>query len=193
MQAGVVAVSAGICMAAGWWIVHHNHQQAAAAPAVALVAKVEPVKPVKAPAVVAEPKPVEKPAPPPAKPQAAPKPVEKLPVVIAPTPAPPPPPAKSASTPATTNLTFQKDIAPILQAKCVLCHGDRNKFKGGLDARTLRSLEKGGDSGPAINRQDPETSPLWDSVASGQMPPGKNKLTEAEKKKLHDWLVGGGK
>ena len=110
--------------------------------------------------------------------------------------APAPPLLPSPSRPVenrTTTLTFQKDILPILQSKCVLCHGDRNKFKGSLDARTLRTLEKGGESGPAINRQEPELSPLWDAVSSGQMPPGKVKLSEPEKKKLHDWLVGGGK
>jgi hypothetical protein len=190
IQVGVVVVSAGVCMAAGWWIVHHNQQQPAAPHA---VAKVEPPKPKP---TAASPTP---PPPPAAKPQSAPKPVEKPPVIEVPPPAgapilpPTPPPAIPAAPPVTTNLTFQKDIAPILQSKCVLCHGDRNKFKGGLDVRTLRSLEKGGDSGPAINHNNPETSPLWDSVANGQMPPGKNKLSDVEKKKLHDWLVGGGK
>lgn len=150
---------------------------------------VKPIKPIKPAVVVAEPpKPAEKPAPPP-----PPKPVEKPAAVVTPTPPPTPPPAKPVTPPSTPTLTFQRDIQPILRAKCVLCHGDRNKFKGGLDVRTLRTLEKGGDSGPAINRQDPETSPLWDSVANGQMPPGKSKLSDSEKKKLHDWLVGGGK
>jgi hypothetical protein len=135
---------------------------------------------------------VTKPVPPPPpkeSPKPAAKPVERDEPIVPPQPAPPKPAEKL-----TTTLSFQKDIQPILQAKCVLCHGDKNKFKGGLDARTLRSLEKGGDTGPAINRQQPELSPLWDTVSTGQMPPGKNnKLSESEKKKLHDWLVGGAK
>jgi hypothetical protein len=199
LQVGAVVLLAGFCMAAGWWGVHHNDQTTLtlATTVGPDVVKAEPakpvvvVKPVEIPA--APPKPVEKPA-------APPKPVEKpvapppMPIAKPSTPPPPPPPTppKSPDKP-TTTLTFQKDILPILQARCVLCHGDKNKFKGGLDVRTLRTLEKGGESGPAINRQDPETSPLWDSVSSGTMPPGKTKLSESEKKKLHDWLVGGGK
>jgi mono/diheme cytochrome c family protein len=190
LQAGAVVFLAGLCMAAGWWFVHRGENVVAPRPSAPVIAKAEwtkpaiPLQPIENPPA---PKAVEKPIdPPPTKPTS--KSITPPPAPSQPAPAP----KASAEKPKTT-LTFQKDIQPILQAKCVLCHGDRNKFKGGLDLRTLRNLEKGGESGPAINRQDPETSPLWDSVSSGQMPPGKNKLSESEKKKLHDWLVGGGK
>jgi Planctomycete cytochrome C len=198
LEIGAVAVLAGFCMAAGWWIVHGRNSQASApAPQLALT---PPAKP--APQMVVGPEPAkpvdkraDKPTAPPS-PKDAPKPPAKPTIPetkpSVPPPSPPPAPPKSADKP-TTTLTFQKDIQSILQAKCILCHGDKNKFKGNLDLRTLRSLEKGGDSGPAINRQDPETSPIWDSVSSGQMPPGKTKLSESEKKKLHEWIVGGGK
>jgi outer membrane biosynthesis protein TonB len=180
---------AGFCMAAGWWLMH-GRGAAEATP----VAKPEPVKVAaakpSAPAVEAPAKAVEKPIPPPSPPKES-KPEKSVTPPAKPTP-PPAPPPKPIEKPATT-LTFQKDILPILQAKCVLCHGDKNKVKGGLDVRTLRSLEKGGEGGPAINRQNPETSPLWDTVSTGQMPPGKTKLSDSEKKKLHDWLVGGAK
>ncbi|HEY1376591.1 MAG TPA: c-type cytochrome domain-containing protein [Gemmataceae bacterium] len=198
LQAVAVVMLAGFCMAAGWWLFHGRTPPPAESPP---LAKAEPAKPGKA--VVVEPaKPVEKPAAPvaPLPPVKAPaKPVEK-PVEKPAAPAPPPPmPVTPAPAPppkpATTTLTFQRDILPILKAKCAGCHGDgRGKLKGGLDVRSVRALEKGGDGGPAIDRQNPEVSPLWDTVATGQMPPGKStKLTESEKKKLHDWIVGGGK
>jgi mono/diheme cytochrome c family protein len=104
----------------------------------------------------------------------------------------PPPPAPKPSPPAVA-LTFQADVLPILRTKCVSCHGANNKLKGGFDVRTLSALLKGGESGPAIDRAAPDQSYLWDSVATGRMPPGKTKLTEVEKKKLHDWLLGGAK
>jgi hypothetical protein len=199
LQAGAVVLLAGFCMAAGWWGVHRNDRATPTSVTAALPesAKVEPAKPaaIVKPAEVpaAPPKPVEKPAGPskPAEKPMAPPPMPVAKPSVPPAPAPPLPPKPAIKS--TTTLTFQKDILPILQAKCVLCHGDRNKFKGGLDARTLRTLEKGGESGPAINRQDPETSPILDSVSSGAMPPGKTKLNDSEKKKLHDWLVGGGR
>ena len=84
---------------------------------------------------------------------------------------------------------------PILKTKCYSCHGEnKKKLKGGLDVSTLAALRKGGDSGPAINSAAPEMSPLWETVASGQMPPGKStKMDASEKRKLHDWIVGGAK
>jgi hypothetical protein len=190
LQIAGVVVLAGFCMAAGWWLMHGRDTPSPASFANAEPVTVAAVTPI-APAVAKPVRSVEKPSPPP------PPPAEPKPEKPAVPPAKPmlpsvPPPQKPAEKP-TTTLTFQKDILPILQAKCVLCHGDKNKFKGGLDLRTLRTLEKGGESGPAINRQEPELSPLWDSVSSGQMPPGKIKLSDSEKKKLHDWLVGGGK
>jgi mono/diheme cytochrome c family protein len=188
LQIAAVVMLAGFSMAAGWWFMHGRDL-----PAPVSVAKLEPVKVdgVKPAALAVAPsvQPVERPPPPPLPPT---EPKPEKPATPPAKPITPPPPPKPADKP-TTTLTFQKDIQPILQGKCVLCHGDKNKFKGGLDVRTVRTLEKGGETGPAINRQEPELSPLWDAVSSGQMPPGKNKLSESEKKKIHDWLVGGGK
>jgi hypothetical protein len=181
-QIAAVVMLASFCMAAGWWWMHGRETPSPAPIANHVSVNTDVVKPA-TPVVVKPVQPVEKPVQPPTA-------ISEQPV--APPIKPSAPPPKPADKP-TTTLTFQKDILPILQAKCVLCHGDRNKFKGGLDVRTLRTLEKGGDTGPAINRQEPELSPLWDSVSSGQMPPGKNKLSDSEKKKLHDWLIGGGK
>jgi hypothetical protein len=106
---------------------------------------------------------------------------------------PPKPTSKPIPAPSTAALTFQKDILPILQAKCITCHGTKDKLKGGLDVRSVAALLRGGDSGPGINRRVPEQSLIWEVVAADQMPPGKGKLTEAEKSKLHAWLQGGAK
>jgi hypothetical protein len=97
-----------------------------------------------------------------------------------------PPPRPAAPPP-----TFRADIRPILQAKCVTCHGTSDKLKGGLDVRTVAAILKGGESGPALVRGEPERSPLWEAVATDQMPPGKVKLTPAEKEKLRRWIAGG--
>lgn len=204
VEIGAVVVLAGFFMAAGWYFLGQHTPDPAP-----VAANARPETKATKPAIVVEPaKPVEKPAapavptPPPSVVKEPPQPVEKpveKPAAPTPPPAPPvakptPPPPKPTA-PATTNLIFARDIFPMLKNKCWSCHGEnKKKLKGGLDVSTLALLEKGGDSGPALNRKDPETSPLWDTVASGQMPPGKsNKLSESEKKKLHDWIVGGGK
>jgi hypothetical protein len=196
VQAAVVVLLAGTCMAAGWWLFHRPADSPfpapTAAPEVAQRRPAEPTGP-KAAVETQPPKPVAAPvvkqSPPPAEPPSA-----KLATPASPPPAPKvdvPRPQPAAPKPA-ANLTFQKEILPLFQAKCISCHG-ANKKKGDLDVRSLTALLKGGDSGPAIDRQAPERSVLWESVAADRMPPGKNKFTESEKKKLHDWLLGGAK
>jgi len=191
VEVGGAVVLAAIFMAAGWLL--FGRDRTAVPPASdrpRAEAKVTP----RSPALVAElPKPVENPA----AIAAPPMPVApSLPKAVeTPVPSAEPPPPPKPTVPSVTNLTFQRDILPVLKAKCVNCHGEnKRKLKGGLDVSTVKSLEKGGDGGPALNRQQPDLSLLWESVASGQMPPGKGtKLTESEKKKLHDWIVGGGR
>ncbi len=85
---------------------------------------------------------------------------------------------------------FEKDVLPILQAKCLRCHGT-DKRKGDLDARSRPALLKGGESGPSLLPGSPEKSLLWVKVAGDKMPPGKDKLTGAEKMTLRAWIEGG--
>jgi hypothetical protein len=92
-----------------------------------------------------------------------------------------------------TSSAFETQVLPILQAKCVVCHGGRAK-KGELDVRTVAGLKKGGENGAAVVPGDLNTSVLWEFISNNKMPPGKSgKLTAAEKKTIQDWIVGGAK
>lgn len=86
---------------------------------------------------------------------------------------------------------FSKDIAPVLKAKCLSCHGGE-KRKGGLDMRTLESIVAGGDNGAAVVPGNKEKSMLWTQIRDGDMPPeGKPQLTPAEKDLIANWLSQG--
>ncbi len=89
--------------------------------------------------------------------------------------------------------SFNANVRPILKAYCFECHGEGEKLKAGLDVRLSRFLAKGGDSGPAIVSRKPEKSLLLDRVSSGDMPPGKKKLTAAEIATLKAWIAAGAK
>lgn len=111
-------------------------------------------------------------------------------------PDPEPVPKKTEPTPPSVpSVLFAKDIQPIFKAKCTLCHGDTKSLKGGLDLRTLASIEKGGDSGKALVAGDLEKSSIWDWVEVDQMPPpeAKNPLTPEEKTLIKNWILGDGK
>jgi mono/diheme cytochrome c family protein len=86
---------------------------------------------------------------------------------------------------------FPDDIRPILQAKCVRCHGDKRR-SADLDLTTPASILKGGESGPAVVPGKPDKSPLYEKVHVGKMPPGKkDPVSEAEVDIIHRWIVGG--
>jgi mono/diheme cytochrome c family protein len=99
------------------------------------------------------------------------------------------PPSPPVPAPSLAVVAFDSHVLPIFEKKCISCHGGLKK-RGGLDLRTEAALRRGGDSGPAIQPGAPEASPLWESIASGRMPPGRNnKLSDADKRTIRDWLA----
>ena len=54
----------------------------------------------------------------------------------------------AAETGAGAEELFTRRVAPLLQEKCLACHGnDEKKIKAGYDMRSLETATRGGDSG----------------------------------------------
>ncbi|MFN7934741.1 MAG: PSD1 and planctomycete cytochrome C domain-containing protein [Bryobacteraceae bacterium] len=85
---------------------------------------------------------------------------------------------------------FEKDVLPLLTAKCAKCHTGV-EAQGSLDIRTRASLVKGGKSGPAFLSGEPDRSLLIARVRTAQMPPGGPKLEDAEIDLLRRWIEVG--
>jgi len=95
----------------------------------------------------------------------------------------PPADAESRERPSTpeTNAaaplaTFAGDVAPILEAKCVGCHGE-DKRKGRLALHTREAIEKGGADGAVLTPGSAATSALIERMQlpsddDDHMPPG---------------------
>ena len=66
--------------------------------------------------------------------------------------------------------TFETEVRPILARYCQTCHGD-DPQEARLDLRTVSTLLRGGESGPAAVRGEPHQSLLIDLIQQGQMPP----------------------
>jgi hypothetical protein len=85
---------------------------------------------------------------------------------------------------------FQDRVLPLLQARCISCHGPE-KQKGGLRLDSRAAVLKGGDSGPAIVAGDPTKSLLFQAVAQThaelKMPP-KEKLAADQVEALQRWI-----
>lgn len=86
--------------------------------------------------------------------------------------------------------SFENDILPLLAKKCHDCHGGDLR-EARLDLRTLSSMLRGGENGPAVVRGVRQTSLLVEKVASGEMPPGKEKLSPAELALIRQWVKSG--
>ena len=84
--------------------------------------------------------------------------------------------------------TFQHDVLPLLEKKCVSCHGAGNPVMAGLDLRTLTGVMAGSSNGPVVIPGNPDGSKLWLMVRDGKMPMGGEPLSNAEKQLVRDWI-----
>ena len=51
------------------------------------------------------------------------------------------------------DISFERDVAPILVKRCIECHDAKQK-KGGLDLTSFKALSQGGDSGEIVKHGD---------------------------------------
>jgi hypothetical protein len=99
-------------------------------------------------------------------------------------------------------VSFKKDVMPILQASCLECHsgpGGKGTGKSGLLMDTYEHLMKGTKYGPVV---DPgySVNSVFIQVIEGKqvdpsirMPHGGVELSAASKKILKDWVDQGAK
>ena len=89
---------------------------------------------------------------------------------------------------------FEKQVRPVLAARCYECHSTQKKIKGGLALDTREATLKGGETGPAVVAGEPEKSLMIEAVRYKnhdlQMPP-KGRLSDGEIKTLEDWIKRG--
>jgi len=87
---------------------------------------------------------------------------------------------------------FAKDIAPLLEAKCLECHSDGIR-KGELSLATRADWLSGGDDGPAIIEGDSTGSHLIEKITgpNPDMPKDGEPFTEAEVALIEKWIDAG--
>ncbi len=90
-----------------------------------------------------------------------------------------------------TPVDFERDVWPVVAVHCSACHGEHEP-KGGLDLRTVNSMLRGGESGPALVKSDAEASLLLKRVVDGEMPPaGERKLSANAIEVVRAWIRAG--
>ena len=94
-------------------------------------------------------------------------------------------------------IVTQHDVFPVLQLRCVVCHGGRSQ-QGKLDLRSRESILRGGKSGPAAVLGKPEDSLLLKKIHDGTMPPRRDLVAASIKviepgeiEKVTRWIADG--
>ena len=90
----------------------------------------------------------------------------------------------------TATVSFANDVLPILQSRCVNCHGG-DRTEEGLVLKTYADLMTGSDNGPVITAGDTEDSLLVELVSSQEMPKKGPKLTPPQIQLIIDWVSQG--
>ncbi len=90
-------------------------------------------------------------------------------------------------------VSFTKEILPILANNCFKCHGEAQQLSG-LDLRSRDGMLKGGKNGPALAAGNAQGSRLYRRVAGlepPRMPFGGPYLSDAQMAVLRDWISQG--
>lgn len=106
----------------------------------------------------------------------------------APAPVESSPTAESA--PAGATVSFANDILPLLQSRCLGCHGG-DRTSAGLSIKSYADVMSGSENGPVITAGDAENSLLVELVTTQKMPKRGPKLTPAEVQLITDWINQG--
>ena len=99
----------------------------------------------------------------------------------------------TSSSPGGGEVSFNEHVLPILQARCIMCHGSSSGF-GGFDASNYNGVMTSGQRGPWVKAGDAANSPLIKllQATSSFMPPTGN-LPGSEIQTIIDWINAGAK
>ncbi len=108
-------------------------------------------------------------------------------------PAAEPSAATDAPAAQSTLIDFKTQVEPILQRRCLECHGAEHR--GGLRLDSRAGAAAGGDSGKPILGAPLATNELYQRIASGdrtyRMPKNADPLDESEIETIKQWVVQG--
>jgi len=89
-------------------------------------------------------------------------------------------------------VSFSKDVQPILQSRCINCHGGQKTQKG-LDMTSYDKLMAGSENGPVVIPGSLDKSNFIQMVLQGKMPKSGPKLLPAQVQMLENWVTAGAK
>jgi len=98
-----------------------------------------------------------------------------------------PPTSDSAQT---ATVSFSVDVLPILQSRCVNCHGG-DRIEEGLIMKSFADILAGSENGPIVTPGDADNSLMAEMIVSQKMPKRGPKLTPPQVQTIIDWINQG--
>ena len=89
-------------------------------------------------------------------------------------------------------VSFANQVLPMLQSRCVNCHGGQKTEKG-LVLNSYDKVMASSENGPVVTAGDAANSPLAQMVVKGKMPKRGPKLTPDQVQLIVDWINQGAK
>jgi hypothetical protein len=87
-------------------------------------------------------------------------------------------------------VSFANEVLPILENRCVNCHGGEETNEG-LVLKTYADLLAGSDNGPVIVPGNSAESYLVELITAGKMPKRGPRLLPAEVRLISEWIDAG--
>jgi hypothetical protein len=98
-----------------------------------------------------------------------------------------PPPAPEEDT---AVVSFSQDVLPILQSRCLRCHGGE-KTEEQLNMTSYEGLMAGSEDGVVVVPGDADNSPFVQLVVQGKMPKRSPRLLPEQIQVFIDWVNAG--
>mgnify|MGYP002634064981 CR=1 FL=1 len=90
-----------------------------------------------------------------------------------------------------SDLRFERDVQPILSARCGKCHGQKTR-KADLNLIDFAAVKRGGESGHVVEAGDAAESLLFEMISDGSMPPeGEPPLNAEQIDVIRQWIESG--
>ena len=95
------------------------------------------------------------------------------------------------------DVSFADDVAPILDASCIKCHGGlpdgESILEAGLDLRTYESVMKGSEFGSVVEASNVDDSLIFLMIEEGDMPEEADPLSPDDIETIKTWIAEGAK
>lgn len=95
------------------------------------------------------------------------------------------------------DVSFAEDVAPILDANCIKCHGGlpdgESILEAGLDLRTYEAVMKGSEFGSVVEASNVDDSLIFLMIEEGDMPEEADPLSPDDIETISTWIAEGAK